>query len=166
MPTGDTGVGQPELGGLAAADHVGAFAQLVGAAAAVVELQGHRGATGRVVALPVTGPVAAGRGRRSAVVVAAGGRLAVARFAVGCAARLTVVLAAVIRLAVLLAAVLPAAVALIAVAALIRIAGLALVGIAAALIGVAGLALVGITAGRAAVVVLARRSRRLPVVLA
>ena len=39
VPTRHPGVGQPELRVLAAADHVGALAQLVGAAAAVIELQ-------------------------------------------------------------------------------------------------------------------------------
>lgn len=39
MPARDTGVGQAELRVLATADDVRAFAQLVGAAAAVVELQ-------------------------------------------------------------------------------------------------------------------------------
>src|ERR1700761_8525480 len=48
-----TGVRQPELGVLAATDDVGAVAQLVGAPAAVVELQGDRGPRGRVAALPV-----------------------------------------------------------------------------------------------------------------
>src|SRR5580693_10551418 len=43
-----TGVRQPELGILAATDDVGAVAQLVGAPAAVVELQGDRGPRGRV----------------------------------------------------------------------------------------------------------------------
>src|SRR5215218_4703121 len=147
MPAGNAGVGQPELGVLAAADHVGAFAQLIGPPAAVVELEGDRGAACREVALPVAGAVATGRRRRSGVVVAAARGLAVTRIAVADACRLPVVLAAVVGLAVLLAAVLlTAAVALVAVAAaLIGIGGLALVGVAAALVGIGGLRRIGVT---------------------
>ena len=130
MPTGNAGVGQPELGVLAAADHVGALAQLIGPPAAVVELKGDCGATGRVVALPVACAITGRGAGGSGVVVAACRGLAVTRLAVAC--RLPVVLAAVVGLAVLLAAVLPAAVALVAVAAaLIGIAGLTLFRVAA-----------------------------------
>ena len=61
MATGHTGVGKPELSVLAAADHVGAFAQLVRTTTAVVELQRDGGTAGRVVALAVTAAVAAAR---------------------------------------------------------------------------------------------------------
>src|SRR6478735_8256613 len=53
VSTGDAGVGQPELSVLTASDHVGALAQLVGPAAAVVELKGDVGAACGIVALPV-----------------------------------------------------------------------------------------------------------------
>src|ERR1700761_3342469 len=66
-----TGVRQPELGVLAAADDVGAVAQLIGAPAAVVELQGDRGPGGRVTTLlPVAAAVAAGLGGLTIVIVA------------------------------------------------------------------------------------------------
>src|SRR5271163_1432343 len=64
-----TGVRQPELGVLAATDDVGAVAQLVGAPAAVVELQGDRGPRGRVAALPVAAAVAAALGGLTILVV-------------------------------------------------------------------------------------------------
>lgn len=53
-------VGQPELGVLPAANDVGAFTQLIGAAAAVVELQGDR-RSGRAVAATAVRAVATGR---------------------------------------------------------------------------------------------------------
>src|SRR5258707_498096 len=55
-----SGVGQPELGVLAATDDVGALAQLIGAAAAVVELQGDRGSGGGIAALRVGAEATAG----------------------------------------------------------------------------------------------------------
>src|ERR1700758_3818677 len=70
-----TGVRQPELGVLAAADDVGTFAQLVGAPTAVVELQGDRGPRRRVAALAVAAVAAGLRGL--AVVVVATRRLGV-----------------------------------------------------------------------------------------
>src|SRR5271166_3683200 len=61
MPTRDAGVGQTELGVLPAADDVRALAQLVGPAAAVIELQGDRRSSGRVAALlPVVAVATAG----------------------------------------------------------------------------------------------------------
>lgn len=69
-------VRQPELGVLSAAHDVGAFAQLVGPAAAVIELQGHRGSGRSIADLPVTA-VATRR-----LPVFSGGRLAVVVFAV------------------------------------------------------------------------------------
>src|SRR5690606_18052107 len=57
MAAGDTGVREPEMGVLAAADDIAAFAELVGAAAAVVERQrgGESGAGRRCV--PALGAV-------------------------------------------------------------------------------------------------------------
>ena len=102
MPAGHPGVGQPELGILAATDHVGAFTQLVGTAAAVVELQRDSGAAGRVVALAVAA-VAAGLALLAVVVAAAPG-LAIIRLGVtGAGRRLAV--AAVVGLGVVLTAV-------------------------------------------------------------
>jgi hypothetical protein len=53
------GVRQPELSILAATHDVGAFTQLVGPAAAIVELQGHRSSRGPIAALCVTAVAAA-----------------------------------------------------------------------------------------------------------
>src|ERR1700689_4171156 len=47
-------VGQPELGILSATHDVGTLAQLVGPAAAVIELQGDRSSGGPIATLPVT----------------------------------------------------------------------------------------------------------------
>ena len=136
VTTRNTGVGQAELSVLPTADHVRTLTQLVGAAAAVVELQCDGGAGRRVVALAVA--VTTGRGL--AVVVSAALGFAVSRLGVsgtGLAVAPVVGLGAV--------ALVLTAVGLSAVAALIRIS--ALFGVAAALIGIA--ALVGI--GRPAV---------------
>src|SRR3954465_11446383 len=96
MPAGDTGIGQPELGVLAAADDVGAFAQLVGAAAAVVELQGDRMSGRRVLAL--------GWGLGVSAVAAAGG-LAVVIVPAALLVAALLVAAAVVGLAIFLAAI-------------------------------------------------------------
>jgi hypothetical protein len=53
VATRHTGVRQPELRVLAAADDVGAFAQLVSASTAVIELQRDRRTGGRVATLAV-----------------------------------------------------------------------------------------------------------------
>src|ERR1700739_3044378 len=65
-----TGVRKAELGVLSATDDIGALAQLVGAAAAVVKLQGDRISRGTVAALAVTAVAGAG-------LLAVVGRLAV-----------------------------------------------------------------------------------------
>ena len=88
MPSGHPGIRQPELSVLAAADHIGALAQLVSTPAAIIELKRDGGACGRVFRLSrrCVGTVAAlgllavvvirGRGRRvSALVIAAVFRL-------------------------------------------------------------------------------------------
>src|SRR5271163_4847942 len=87
-----TGVRQPELRVLAAANDVGALAQLVGAPAAVVELQGDRGAGRRVAALPVAAvaDVAAGFRGLAIVVVASGLGVAAGGGGVCLAGRVTV----------------------------------------------------------------------------
>src|SRR6478735_3846839 len=150
VSTGDAGVGQPELSGLTASDHVGALAQLVGPAAAVVELKGDVGAACGIVALPVAA-IAAGRGgRRLAVVISSGSGVAVAGVGVSARSRRFAV-AAVVGLPVLLAAVLLAA----AVAGVLI--GATLVGVAAALLGVT--ALVGIPGRRTTVVIRSRWGR-------
>src|SRR5690625_2645225 len=86
MPARHPGVGQTELGVLAAADHVGALPQLVGAAAAVVELQGDGGADAEAAGLAVVGvvPEAAGLARLARLAIAAGlaGRTVAAGLAV------------------------------------------------------------------------------------
>lgn len=144
VATRHTGVGEAELGVLAATDHVGAFAQLVGAAAAVVELQRDR-RTGRAAAvagaavplLAVSG-LAVGRGR------------AVALVAVALLGLLAVVVAGGLA-AVLLAAVATAVAALVGVTTLIRV---------AALVGVSTLIRVAGPRFGAAVVFVARRGSR------
>src|SRR5271166_6405807 len=148
MAARHTGVRQPELGVLAAADDVGAFAQLVGAPTAVVELQGDRG-PGRWVAALAVVAVAAGL-RGLAVVVVATRRLGVsaARGAVGRSGSVTVT-AVVGLLAILLAAVSrPTGIALVVAATLLGVAA-PLFGVAAPLFGVAAL----FVAGRSAAVV-------------
>ena len=134
VPPRDAGVGQPELGILAAADHVRALAQLVGAAAAVVELQGHRAGTGgrgAVAALVVAALfVATGR----VVAVAAGG------LAVLGLRGLAVALLTVIRLAVTLLAV-------------VGLRGLAVIGLAVTARGCLAVVLLAVTAGRGLAVV-------------
>src|ERR1700689_5040148 len=73
VATRHTGVRQPELCILAAANDVRAFAELIGASTAVVELQRDRRARGRVAALlSVTAAVTAGVRGLAVVVVAAG----------------------------------------------------------------------------------------------
>ena len=133
-----TGVGQPELRVLAAADDVGALAQLVGTPAAVVELQSDGGAGRGVAALPVAAcrsrrPRRAGRSRSrgGGFGVSAAGRRTVAL-----AGRLTVTAVLGLLTVVRPAVSLPAAVTLV-------VAGL--VGVAAALLGgaVAGLFVAG-----------------------
>src|SRR5271166_4762917 len=155
MAARHTGVRQPELGVLAAADDVGAFAQLVGAPTAVVELQGDRG-PGRWVAALAVVAVAAGL-RGLAVVVVATRRLGVsaARGAVGRSGSVTVT-AVVGLLAILLAAVSrPTGMALVVAATLLGVAA-TLLGVAAPLFGVAA-PLFGVAAlfvaGRSAAVV-------------
>src|SRR5271166_4635907 len=155
MAARHTGVRQPELGVLAAADDVGAFAQLVGAPTAVVELQGDRG-PGRWVAALAVVAVAAGL-RGLAVVVVATRRLGVsaARGAVGRSGSVTVT-AVVGLLAILLAAVSrPTGIALVVAATLLGVAA-TLLGVAAPLFGVAA-PLFGVAAlfvaGRSAAVV-------------
>src|ERR1700733_12223257 len=86
VATRHTGVRQPELRVLATADDVGAFAQLVGAPASVVELQGDRGARRRVAALAV----AAGFCGLAVVVVMSGLGVAAAGGGVCLAGGLTV----------------------------------------------------------------------------
>src|ERR1700733_8590547 len=71
VATRHTGVRQPELRVLTTADDVGAFAQLVGAPASVVELQGDRGPRKEIAALPVPA-IAAGLCGLAVVVVASG----------------------------------------------------------------------------------------------
>src|SRR6185295_6151673 len=133
VPARHAGVRQPELGVLAAADHIGALTQLVRPAASVVELQcDGRCAAGRVVALAVAARVTGLLTRRLAVVVPAPGGFGVSGLAV-VAARRGFPVAAVVGLCVALVL---APVCLSAVAALVRVA--ALVGIAA-LVGVATL---------------------------
>jgi hypothetical protein len=178
MPARHPGVGQPELGVLAAADHIGAFTQLVGPAASVVELQGDGGTAGRVVALAVAGAVATGLALRT-VVVAAAGRLSVARLGIPGAGRglavtaviglgcVTLVLAA-IRLAAVAALI--GVAALLGVAALVRIRRARFLATVATVFGSAmrGLpTVVVVTAGVAGLAALRRTvaAGRLPVAL-
>src|SRR5262245_4114062 len=129
MPAGHARVRQPELCVLAPSDHVGALTQLVGTAAAVVELQGDGRGAGRVAAVGVA-PAIALPGGLTVVVPAARG-LAVAGFGVSGACRGLAVAAVVLlgAIALVLTAVrLPAIAALIGVAPLVWVA--ALVGVA------------------------------------
>src|ERR1700744_4720691 len=72
MATRHTGVRQPELCILAAANDVRAFAQLIGAPAAVVELQRDRRAGRRIAALLPVASVTAGVRGLAVVVVTPG----------------------------------------------------------------------------------------------
>ena len=109
MPARHTGVGQPELGVLPAPHDVGAVTELVGPAAAVIELQGDRASRCCVAALPVAS-VATGRrltvvirGSWLAVVVVAAGGFGVptARGRIHAARRAFGVLRVVLRCVVL-----------------------------------------------------------------
>src|ERR1700742_4383217 len=132
MATRHPGVRQPELCILAAANDVRAFTQLIGAPAAVVELQRDRRARGRAPALLSVAAVAAGLRGLAVVVVTPG--LGVPAAATGWS----------VGLAVVLSAISAAAVALVVARALVRVAAArvwcavsALVRIAAALFGIA-----------------------------
>ena len=153
MTSRHAGVGQPELSVLPPTHDVGAFAQLVGPAAAVVQLQGDDSRGGPVAALSVTAVAAARRlavvGRLAVVVVAAGG-LGVSRagrgippagdgFGVLGVVTLAVVLPTVVLLAVSLATLLVAVV------------------VAGALVGVSRSWLFGGALGRISALVLASR---------
>ena len=116
MPARHPGVGQPELGVLAAADHVGALPQLVGAAAAVVELQGDTGPGGLEIGLRRRRRVTAVAGRAGLpIVVIRGGRRG------GCGRRwvTTLLVAAVVGLTVIRPAVTAAVAGLLV--ALVRV---------------------------------------------
>src|SRR3984893_10330382 len=139
-----TGVRQPELGVLAASDDVGAVAQLVGAPAAVIELQGDRGPGRRVGALAVATVAAGFRGLAVFIVAPRALGLPAAVLRSGGVAVTTVIG----LLAVVLPAVSrPTGVALVVVAPLLGLRG-PLVGCAVAALIVAGrsAAVVGVLA--------------------
>src|ERR1700731_2951951 len=82
VPARDTGVGQPEVGVLAAADDVAAFPELVSAAAAVIQLQGGGVARTGLCATAVRGRRVAGLLRVGLAVAALVGGRGIARLAV------------------------------------------------------------------------------------